>query len=92
MEKYSVELVSEREALAPDAYAVDAHGRTVRGVLCMQNTILYFTTPADVWVPSVDTLLVGSTLNLAHEEAWLLTPHWMPSEAISHLVPSVYSL
>lgn len=90
VEKYSVELVSEREALAPDAYAVDAYGKTVRSVLCMQNAILHFTTPADVWVPSVDTLLVGSTLNLVHEEAWLLTSHWMPSEAISHLLPSVY--
>lgn len=88
--KYSVELISEREALAPGGYAVNNYGRTVRNVLCMQNTILHFAEPVDVWVPSADTLLVGSTLNLQHEEAWLLTPHWMPSEAISHLLPSVY--
>ena len=88
--RYVIEVVSDHEALAPGTYAVNDYGKTVRNVRALRGCTLHVRQAADVWVPSVDSLIVNASINLAHEDAWLITPHWMPSEAIANLLPKVW--
>lgn len=88
--RYIVEVASDHEALAPGTYAVNEYGKTVRNVRGLYNCTMHVRQAADVWVPSADSLIVGASINLAHEDAWIITPHWMPSEAIANLLPKIW--
>ena len=86
---YSAEIISPDQCIAPGSWGTDSYGKTVRTLLRLYHTTLRVSEPADVWVPSSTSVLVNSIIDLAHDEAWIITPHWKPSEAISRLLPSV---
>lgn len=86
---YSAELISPDQCIVPGTWDTDAYGKPIRTLLRLYHTTLRLSEPTDLWVPSSAAALVSGVIDLAHDEAWIITPHWKPSEAISRLLPSV---
>lgn len=80
---YRPEIISTTNALAPNEYERNAYGKAECHALKLIGQTMTMSEPIDYHVNGT-TAIEGATLNLCHEDAWIVFDNIRPSDVISN--------
>ncbi len=86
---YMAEVVSPSRVVAPGEKPADKNGNPVRYIVSMAGQNLTLDEPVDFHIMQEKAPLTASTLNLAHERAWVIFDNTLPSEVSATMLTSL---
>ncbi len=89
LQSYIPEVVSASEAVVQGEDVVDVYGNKVRYSVFMNNVAYTLSEAMDFHIMDEEGPLRNSTLNLSHENAWVIFDNTLPSEVISKFLSSI---
>ncbi len=89
LNKYSPEIVSATKAVAQGTAVTDKYGNKTRYAIFLKDQTLELTEAVDFHLMQEATPLTNSTINLAHENAWLIFDNTLPSVVVNTYLASI---
>lgn len=89
LKSYMPELVSVEESVAPGAEKPNAHGKAERRAAYLYGTSLVLDTPVDLHFLRESRPLETATIDLCHEDAWVIFDNTLPSEVVASYLSKI---
>ncbi|MBN2165554.1 MAG: hypothetical protein JW717_04700 [Marinilabiliaceae bacterium] len=84
LEKYTPEVISATNALEQGLYVTDKYGNNCRYAVFLNGSTLNLNEAVDFHIMQETNPLINSTINLAHENAWIIFDNTLPSDVVSN--------
>lgn len=89
LSSYLPEVISATKAVVQGTPVTDKYGKNVRYAVFLENQSINLSTAVDFHILREETPLKNTTINLTHEDAWVIFDNTLPSVVISNYLSSI---